>query len=546
MLDRLTSKTGNAVTGALGTLYLTPTHLIFVDHEGKHETWVLHSHLSCIEKLSISSLGTPLQIKCKNFQAITFILPKEKDAHEVWTSLYSLSQPLSYDDLYCFRYSASNEPFKDHRSQGWDNFDLLQEFQRQGLPNSDWVLTDLNMSYALCETYPRTLIVPSTATEGVLKASAGFRSKGRLPVLTYLYSKSGAAICRCSQPLSGFNGRSEEDEQLLNCILTSSPKSVSPKFLIVVDTRPRVSGVLTSILLSSCHYYYSGSSLLKSSNLLSNKASSAITLSMIGGKRSNKSRAVSSSPASRCSSPSVSVNRPKTVCDNTSSSTEKPTNNCHSGSSSPDSSPQTSSSCTQMIVKRRRRHKKTRRRHHSVRDTNDQTYKRRHHHHHSNCPKNDLIQTDVSTPDSFRDTYVTTVNPFSTVNASTASRLSSNHFLSSMMNKLTSSCESAKNASQRSDATDICSSLSSSRSTQTQSNKPKVNAYAQKAAGKGYENESFYDNIKFNFFGIENIHVMRGSLNKLIDGEYTNYGLLIIVYHIIIVSRLPLNIFGIF
>ena len=43
---------------------------------------------------------------------------------------------------------------------------------------------------------------------------------------------------------------------------------------------------------------------------------------------------------------------------------------------------------------------------------------------------------------------------------------------------------------------------------------------ANKAAGKGYENESFYANIKFQFMGIENIHVMRGSLQKLMEGEW--------------------------
>lgn len=40
-----------------------------------------------------------------------------------------------------------------------------------------------------------------------------------------------------------------------------------------------------------------------------------------------------------------------------------------------------------------------------------------------------------------------------------------------------------------------------------------------KAQGKGYENEVYYENIKFHFFGIENIDVMRGSLQKLIDGR---------------------------
>ena len=47
-----------------------------------------------------------------------------------------------------------------------------------------------------------------------------------------------------------------------------------------------------------------------------------------------------------------------------------------------------------------------------------------------------------------------------------------------------------------------------------------INAMANKAQGKGYENEAFYSDIKFQFIGIENIHVMRGSLQKLIDGMY--------------------------
>ncbi len=46
-----------------------------------------------------------------------------------------------------------------------------------------------------------------------------------------------------------------------------------------------------------------------------------------------------------------------------------------------------------------------------------------------------------------------------------------------------------------------------------------INAMANRAAGKGYENENFYTNIKFQFLGIENIHVMRTSLQKLIEGK---------------------------
>lgn len=49
--------------------------------------------------------------------------------------------------------------------------------------------------------------------------------------------------------------------------------------------------------------------------------------------------------------------------------------------------------------------------------------------------------------------------------------------------------------------------------------RPRINAMANRAAGKGYENEAFYENIKFQFLGIENIHVMRTSLQKLIESK---------------------------
>ena len=44
-----------------------------------------------------------------------------------------------------------------------------------------------------------------------------------------------------------------------------------------------------------------------------------------------------------------------------------------------------------------------------------------------------------------------------------------------------------------------------------------MNAMYNRAAGKGYEAEAFYPNTKFVFKGIENIHVMRDSLAKLVD-----------------------------
>lgn len=368
MIDRLTG-VANAISkssqsGPVGTLYLTPTHLIFVDREGRNENWVLHSHLAAIEKQSVSSLGTPLQIRCKNFQSMTFLLPKEKDAYEVLSSLLKLSQPVAYQELYCFRYSASNEPFKQQREKGWNKYDYLSEFRRQGVPNKHWLISDLNSDYALCQTYPRHLLVPASATEHMLRSSAAFRSNSRIPVLSYWNHLNGAAICRCSQPLSGpFDTRSKEDEQLMDAILrTGNGSSV----LYIVDTRPRVSSAIISSFLSVYIHLPPAAALLSS---LWHRADSS------------------------------SDRLPSTGTQSAASATHNDQKPCNRSTSS-----------------------------------------------RSACSAYSLINSNVS-------------------------------------------------------------SLT------------KKNAYANKAAGKGFENENYYENMKFYFFGIENIHVMRGSLAKLLEGQ---------------------------
>ena len=45
-----------------------------------------------------------------------------------------------------------------------------------------------------------------------------------------------------------------------------------------------------------------------------------------------------------------------------------------------------------------------------------------------------------------------------------------------------------------------------------------INAMANKAAGKGYESTENYSNVKYQFYNIHNIHVMRESLQRLIEG----------------------------
>ncbi|XP_054736354.1 myotubularin-related protein 8 isoform X1 [Anastrepha obliqua] len=232
MIDRY-----NAKNPTVGTLYLTATHLIFVEPDSNKETWILHMHVANIEKLPLSTTGSPLLIRCKTFLSVTFVIPKDSECHDVYTSLMKLYQPVSINKLYCFNYQPAKDDFP--KSSGWDFFKLENEFRRMRVPNDIWTLCTLNMNYELCDTYPRQIYVPQEANTAMLIGSSRFRSKGRLPALTYLHSNK-ASICRCSQPLSGFSARCLEDEQMLEAIRKTNPNT---DYMYVVDTRPRINAM---------------------------------------------------------------------------------------------------------------------------------------------------------------------------------------------------------------------------------------------------------------------------------------------------------------
>ncbi|CAB3252526.1 unnamed protein product [Arctia plantaginis] len=221
-----------------GTLYFATTHLIFVDHEMRKETWILLMHISSVERLPITTTGSPLLVRTKTFQSVFFVIPRERDCHEMHQTLLRLSQPVHIDELYCFHYKSTPDDLP--KSAGWNFFDIQTEYQRMNVPNDQWVLCNANKDYELCDTYPSAVYVPARASTAVLLGSASFRSRGRLPVLAYLHHNK-AAIARCSQPLSGFSARCMEDEQMLDLIRRANPNC---GYMYVVDTRPRINAMV--------------------------------------------------------------------------------------------------------------------------------------------------------------------------------------------------------------------------------------------------------------------------------------------------------------
>uniref|UniRef100_H3B7V1 Myotubularin related protein 6 n=1 Tax=Latimeria chalumnae TaxID=7897 RepID=H3B7V1_LATCH len=236
LLDRFSSNT----TKSSGTLYLTATHLIFIDSSpgSQNEIWILHHHIAVVEKLALTATGCPLVIHCKNFRVVHFVIPKERDCHDIYNSLLQLSRPVTHTELYAFSYNPKKN--ERERELGWKLVDLTEEYKHMGVPNENWQLSDVNRGYKICDTYPSDLYVPRTATKPIIVGSSKFRSKGRFPVLSYYHKEKQAAICRCSQPLSGFSARCLEDEHMLQAISKANPNN---RYMYVMDTRPKLNAM---------------------------------------------------------------------------------------------------------------------------------------------------------------------------------------------------------------------------------------------------------------------------------------------------------------
>lgn len=85
-------------------------------------------------------------------------------------------------------------------------------------------------------------MIPKSVSDSVLRHAARFRSRGRLPILSYLYSS--AALLRSSQALVGLQrNRSIQDEHLLAAITELAPH----KELLIVDARPSKSAMANAV-----------------------------------------------------------------------------------------------------------------------------------------------------------------------------------------------------------------------------------------------------------------------------------------------------------
>ncbi|KAI9846923.1 MAG: hypothetical protein M1838_001109 [Thelocarpon superellum] len=229
-----------------GTLHLTPHHLIFShpptppneppapsgpDTPTKarpKELWITYpmvSHCAFRPTSPASGLASSIRLRCRDFTFVTFHFSEDQAAKDVYESIKSLTCKLGrIEKLYAFTYQPQR-PEKDVNS--WEVYDARREWKRMGVSDKGvdigWRITTINKDYKFSPTYPALLPVPTAISDNVLNYAGKYRSRARIPILTYLHPVNNCTITRSSQPLAGFRGnRSIQDEKLVAAIFASS------------------------------------------------------------------------------------------------------------------------------------------------------------------------------------------------------------------------------------------------------------------------------------------------------------------------------------
>lgn len=101
-----------------------------------------------------------------------------------------------------------------------------------------------NKGQQLCKTYPEYIIVPNSISNSELEGTAKFRTKGRLPGLSYYYKKNGTSLWRSSQNKGGITSRSTSDENMLFKIGNTNP---STNKVVIFDARSKINAMANKL-----------------------------------------------------------------------------------------------------------------------------------------------------------------------------------------------------------------------------------------------------------------------------------------------------------
>ena len=171
----------------------------------------------------------------KDYRSFSFKLVAEDymKFNEIMQEFGMPNQNIKYFRHAYFYYNEYSKKQKDENYvDGWTIYDDEDEFRYQDLDFENTFRVVDNSKFEFCTSYPKKIVVPISMTDDDIKKCGTYRTKERIPALTYRYKKNGKCIWRSSQTKSGIKGKTNKDVILLTKIAEGSKK------LYVFDARP--------------------------------------------------------------------------------------------------------------------------------------------------------------------------------------------------------------------------------------------------------------------------------------------------------------------
>ncbi len=220
----------------VGTLAVTNYRLVLQSHltgqksvGGRHEISPYFDRMD-IPVNTIHSIvkldSSCVLLTCKDLRPVLCSF----EPNDIWvttlvTAIQTLAFPGARGPRETFAFSFALDYKEDSKLKGktlvngWDLYSPTKEFERIGVLNSPHarfyrIWSD---NYTLSETYPRQFCVPSDMSESDIMKAAKFRSKCRMPAVSWRCKRNGAVLVRSAQPMVGLkSNRNAADEKLLN------------------------------------------------------------------------------------------------------------------------------------------------------------------------------------------------------------------------------------------------------------------------------------------------------------------------------------------
>mmetsp|Transcript_5160 Transcript_5160/g.7900 ORF Transcript_5160/g.7900 Transcript_5160/m.7900 type:complete len:898 (+) Transcript_5160:232-2925(+) len=212
---------------SVGTMTLTNYRIALICTQRRHDSSKYHLPpffnlitipLNTVHKMALITSSTSpqkcsIRIHTKDLRVMRIHFLKPGHGLQYVEMLLHTIQQMCFSGvrahLFAYRYLGSFD------NDGWALSDVRIDYMRMGLhANSDWQVYD-NSDWKLVDTYPPYIVLPRALSDKNIALASAYRSRNRLPAVTYIDPISQSVLIRSAQPLVGITLQTSAADQLL-------------------------------------------------------------------------------------------------------------------------------------------------------------------------------------------------------------------------------------------------------------------------------------------------------------------------------------------